>query len=622
MPRTLALALLGASLLATLPLPGFAQTATTAAPADLIAPLVRGPMSGALAAARASENWQEHDGHTISVADLETFYAPAGHTPQWTDAARLSALVSELETLADDGLLPADYALDALRNARDQGSSADATQAACTDLLASRAYLQALMHLRYGRLDPAKAEKFFVADESGYYPDRMAIVRLGLEHLADPQAAFAAARPQHHAYTTLRSAYARLRKQFEVQAKVPRVPAGPPLSAGMRDQRTPILRDRLMQFGYTGTAPTTNTDPRVVDEPLVEAIARFQREHGLKADGVAGRGTLAALNATQADRRSQLLVNLERQRWIGAHLASMGNEYLLVDIAGAITTYVRDGNTAWEGRSAIGRPARATPQVRSVITHFDVNPTWTIPPTILRQDKLPIIRRDPGYLARNRMRVFNSAGQQVSPGAVNWNNPGSYSIRQDAGPGNALGRVILRFPNPFAVFLHDTPSQGVFARDNRSVSSGCVRVEGAPSLVEELLVQGGMAREKVQAALAGKRTQRLNLANPVPLLMAYWTADVSPSGRIDYRNDVYDLDAKLLRALRAPRPLADACAHPPAPLPAPAAAPMVPRPAPQAPRAAPTSAHLPDHGNFMPSPADTPGGAPPETLPAFGGGNN
>ena len=616
MPRTLALALLGASLLATLPLPGFAQTATTAAPADLIAPLVRGPMSGALAAARASENWQEHDGHTISVADLETFYAPAGHTPQWTDAARLSALVSELETLADDGLLPADYALDALRNARDQGSSADATQAACTDLLASRAYLQALMHLRYGRLDPAKAEKFFVADESGYYPDRMAIVRLGLEHLADPQAAFAAARPQHHAYTTLRSAYARLRKQFEVQAKVPRVPAGPPLSAGMRDQRTPILRDRLMQFGYTGTAPTTNTDPRVVDEPLVEAIARFQREHGLKADGVAGRGTLAALNATQADRRSQLLVNLERQRWIGAHLASMGNEYLLVDIAGAITTYVRDGNTAWEGRSAIGRPARATPQVRSVITHFDVNPTWTIPPTILRQDKLPIIRRDPGYLARNRMRVFNSAGQQVSPGAVNWNNPGSYSIRQDAGPGNALGRVILRFPNPFAVFLHDTPSQGVFARDNRSVSSGCVRVEGAPSLVEELLVHaGGMERAKVQSALAGKRTQRLNLANPVPLLMAYWTASVSPSGRIDYRNDVYDLDAALARALRAPRPLSTHCAVPP-PLPAPATTPA-PQPTPLP---APTPAS-PGHGDFMPVPA-VPDAAPADSLPTLGGGNS
>jgi murein L,D-transpeptidase YcbB/YkuD len=260
-----------------------------------------------------------------------------------------------------------------------------------------------------------------------------------------------------------------------------------------------------------------------------------------------GPATRAALNVPVAARIDQLRVNLERGRWL---LHDIPEQAVVVDIAGYKAYYLRRGERVWEASVQVGTPYRSTPIFRSDITYVTFNPTWTVPPTIYRQDLLPKIRRDPAYLAKNHMRVLTPTGSEIDPATVDWNRPGNIMLRADAGPGNPLGRVVIRFPNAHAVYMHDTPSAALFGRSQRAFSSGCIRVERPLELTELLLNdQKRWNRAGIDAAIATGRTRHVDLAQPVPLLLGYWTADVLASQRIVFKPDIYDKDAPLLAAL-------------------------------------------------------------------------
>lgn len=483
-----------------------------------------------------------------SADALVRFYDRRAHAPAWSEPRRLAELLAQLETLADDGLRPDDYALEALRRyARLPSPGIDAR--ACADLLASRAYLDALTHLAFGRLDRADVEPLW---RFGPSPRAAIDERLTLDAASgvdDVATLFARARPALPAYHALRAAYAALRDNGTA-TDPPTVPDGPLLRPGARTPRVVALRERLVAGGYA----SSHGDPSErYDDLLVAAVVAFQRDHGLEPDGLVGPATLAALNASHADRLAQLQANLERLRWLAGDLQE---RMVLVDIAGATITYYRDGVPAWSARTQVGRPARPTPLVKSQITHFTFNPTWTIPPTILRRDKLPEIRRDPEYLARNQIRVLDHDGNEIDPATVDWERPGAVLLRQDAGEHNALGQVAIRFPNPYAVYLHDTPSQRLFTRTQRTFSSGCVRVERAMELVDLLLEEAGTVdRERIATLLASGHTRNVSLPRPVPLLMAYWTVAVEDDGTVRLRPDPYGQDAAIARALAAAPPV-------------------------------------------------------------------
>ena len=272
----------------------------------------------------------------------------------------------------------------------------------------------------------------------------------------------------------------------------------------------------------------------------------------MTSDGAVGAATRAAMNVPVSARIDQLRVNLERARWV---LHEIKGEFVLVDIAGFDVAYFRNDEPIWTSKVVVGRPYRETPVFKSEITYVVLNPTWTIPPGILAKDTLPAVRRDPAYLTRHRIRVIDGNGREVSPSAVDWSryrNSVPYQLVQDPGPDNSLGLVKIMFPNPYLVYLHDSPAKALYDRDERAFSSGCIRVAKPFELTELVLNDPEhWNAEAIQAAIATGKTRTVNLAKPVPVLILYWTAQPRPDGQVLFRNDVYARDPQTLAALNS-----------------------------------------------------------------------
>jgi murein L,D-transpeptidase YcbB/YkuD len=295
------------------------------------------------------------------------------------------------------------------------------------------------------------------------------------------------------------------------------------------------------------------------DAELEDAVRRFQLRHELLVDGLVGKRTLAAMNVPVEARIDQLRVNLERARWVFRDLEP---RFLLVNIA-RFRVLLRDGSEVrWSTRAVVGRPYRQTPVFRATMTHLELNPSWTVPPTIFREDLLPQIRRDPGVLERRRMQLFEWSGQEIDPWTVDWQrvsgNRPPYFIRQAPGPYNPLGRVKSMYPNPHQVYMHDTPERELFSRAERSFSSGCIRIQ-RPLELAQLLLEGSAAElARMDAALRSGETVTIRLPRPIPVLTLYGTA-VPEDGRIHFASDIYGRDGSVLAALdaspgAAPRP--------------------------------------------------------------------
>lgn len=482
---------------------------------------------------------------------LADFYTQRHDAPAWADSDNVDQLFAGLASMEADGLLPQDYGLDALRNIWQAPGFKDAgpAQHADFDLMATRAYMTALVQLARGKVDPTRLDPVWNIDPLAIDPQQgLAMLETSINERSVDQA-FAMARPQNPLYAQLRDGLAKLRATA-ANGDWPTVPDGPSLKPGMQDPRVTALRSRLVAGGYLDATLAHGTH---FDNAVADAVKRFQRDHYLDVDGAVGTDTLAALNVPISQRIGQVRANLERARWL---LHALPSTFVVVDVAGFKVSFYRDGNPVWKSRVQVGKPYRSTPIFRSDITYITFNPTWTIPPTILKNDVLPKIRANPSYLANNRIRVLDSAGNTLSAGSVNWSNPRGITLRQDAGPGNSLGQVVIRFPNSFAVYLHDTPHQELFSKAKRDTSSGCIRVEHPLDLVQLLFNDDEKwNRDAIDARIATGKTQNVTLPTTVPILLAYWTVDIDDDGRLAFKNDIYGRDAPLLAALDKPQML-------------------------------------------------------------------
>lgn len=455
----------------------------------------------------------------------------------WSVDDRYRRLLAALDDLATDGLNPDDYGVARLRQWSQESPAA-------REQVATRGYLLALLHLYRGKVDPVALDaRWNFASGKPALDELLQEARMAAER-GEPAAAFNFARPVRPEYNLLRTALARYRG-IARDGGWPQVPSGKALRPGKTDPRVQVLRQRLQVAGLASYQP--QRDPAFFDDELARATMRFQREAYLEADGVVGPSTLAALNLPVADRIDRLRANLERMRWM--HDPGTG-PMVVVDIAGFRIAYMRDGKPVWTSRVQVGRSYRSTPVFRSKVTHLTLNPTWTVPPTIMAKDVLPKIRKNRSYLKKNRLKVYSADGRALSASSVNWWRPGNIVLRQQAGDGNSLGQLAIRFPNPYAVYLHDTPHKELFESSQRAFSSGCIRVENVHELAVLLLDDAAnWSRAGLDAAIAEGKTRQVDLVVPVPILLAYWTVDVAADGYVSFKADIYERDKPLVAVL-------------------------------------------------------------------------
>jgi murein L,D-transpeptidase YcbB/YkuD len=484
-----------------------------------------------------------------ATRSLATLYELHGFQPFW-DSPRLAKLLDVVHASATDGLTPADYHLATLERLAGRVDRAP-LDTAQLDLLATDAYTELLYHLYFGKVDPASIDSRWNFERRQMEESDAVQFVLGAMTAADIASAIDKVRPDHWMYQGMAKALADYRR-IESAGDWPTIADGPTLRRGVADPRVAALRLRLSASGDDSGASTGGA---VFDEDLEAALKRFQARHFLSPDGVVGPGTRRELNVSVVQRIDQIRVNLERARWV-LHQSADG-EFVIVDVAGFEVRYVRDRTVIWRTRAQVGQPYRQTPIFRSAIDEVVFNPTWTVPPGILGKDILPAVKRDPSYLEKRGLRVIDRNGRPVNQADIDFARYTAatfpFMIRQDPGPSNALGRVKIMFPNPYLVYLHDTPSQALFEREHRAFSSGCIRTEGPLELAELLLANPDRwGRAAIAAAVASGTTRTIRLPKPVPVLLLYWTVDRDDQGAIVFKPDPYGRDAKLLKALDLP----------------------------------------------------------------------
>lgn len=522
----------------------------SAAPDDVVGQAIQATLEPLQSAFPPLLTSRKHQRADINRVVLD-FYSHRNYRAAWTNGRDVTQLLKSLNDTETDGLVPADFRTAELAEAQlaMQATAPTPTQSAAFDIGLTRTYITALLQLRRGKVDPSRLDFHWNFDPVGVDPREDVNSFFAALDDHDVARAFAQAPPQEAVYRSMREALAQLR-QVRDAGGWPKVPEGQSLKPGMDSAAVTQLRARLAAGGYLEPHKGKRND---YDDKVIAAVKRYQFEQYLGADGVAGAATLAALNVPVEARIDQVRVNMERARWL---LYKLKGTFVVVDIAGYKVALYRDGQPIWRSRVQVGKPFRSTPVFQSEITYITFNPTWTVPPTILVKDMLPKIQQNPDYLAANRIRVLDRAGNVLDPSSVDWYNARGLTLRQDAGPENSLGQVAIRFPNDYAIYLHDTPHRELFAKSMRATSSGCIRVENPLQLVELLFNDPKRWNsEGIQKQLANGRTENIRLPVKVPVLLAYWTVDMSNEGRVTFKPDVYGYDAPVLRQLNLPSKL-------------------------------------------------------------------
>ena len=325
----------------------------------------------------------------------------------------------------------------------------------------------------------------------------------------------------------------------------PVVPAEKVLKIGMQDPIVVVLRQRLAISGDLPpeAAAGASGGSASFDSYVDAAVKRFQARHGIQPDGVLGSSSYAALNIPAHLRLTQLANNLTRLK--GFLSKPLPARFVMVNIPAASVEVVENGVVIQRHTAVVGKVDRPSPIVNSHITEINFHPFWTVPASIIKKDLIPLMQKDPTYLATWKIRVFDKKGQEVPPEQINWqtDDATNYMFKQDPGDQNSLGIVKINFPSPEGVYMHDTPHKGTFNDDYRFDSSGCVRIQNIRELIAWILRDTpGWDANRVEAELRGNDRLDVKVLAPIDLHWVYITAWSTTDGIVNFRNDIYNLD--------------------------------------------------------------------------------
>jgi murein L,D-transpeptidase YcbB/YkuD len=479
----------------------------------------------------------------LDLTSLRQFYGNGDFRPVWTggsDSSNAELAQSALEAAEREGLNPSEYHAKELHQLG-RHSAWDATR---YELLLTDGVLKYAHDVRLGRVPPNAVHNDVELPAQDF--DSAAVLKTALANGTLSQF-LADLAPPHMEYVQLRDALETYRKiagkggwlVLPVSAIADLEPSSPAFAA---------LRARLAVEDSALDRPGQTGD----DIAVLQALIHFQARHGLEPDGKLGPRTLEALNVPVATRITQISANMERWRWLPR---SFEPNFITVNVPDATLIAVRDSKVILVSRVVVGKPGGPTPILRATATAVTVNPAWDVPMSIARREFLPQLRRDPTYLTREHIMIVGAPAGDPSGEKIPWAKISArefnFHLRQSPGAGNALGRVKFEMPNKFGVYLHDTPSTGAFARSDRDLSHGCLRVERILALASVALDgDSTVALNTLNQIIAAGKTERRPLASALPVYVLYWTAFVDDAGVLEFRRDLYGRDARLLAALK------------------------------------------------------------------------
>lgn len=485
----------------------------------------------------------------IAVLDLvNNFYQYNDYQPAWKKQSMIDILLKAIDDSKRLGLSPVDYHLAAIKSRIDGGLNVTDEQRAQLDIILTDSLLRLVYHLTFGKVVPGELDPDWNFKREFLTSDPVATLHYTMRSETNLKKLLEKNTKLGPFYQKLVKALAQYR-QIQKSGGWKMIPAGDVTKPGMKDPRIPLLKARLQASGDLKPTSIDATDYAYNSE--VEAgVKIFQQRHNLETDGIIGKGTLAQMNVPVEHRIEQIRANLERIRWVKHNL---GDEFVLVNIAGYKVYYIRDNKLIWQSRVQVGKDYRKTPVFRDDIKYLVFNPTWTVPPTILSKDILPKLKKDPTYLQKKNMNVVDSKGNIINSSQFDWSTMTAkkfpYMIRQEPGAKNALGQVKIMFPNKHFIYLHDTPSKSNFSRAERAFSSGCIRVQNPFELVELLLKDSDQwNQERFQEILDTGKLKNVNLPETVPVLLLYFTAQMN-DGRVIFFSDIYKRDEKVIQGL-------------------------------------------------------------------------
>lgn len=477
---------------------------------------------------------------------MKAFYESRGFEPAWIQSSffgqqKAQAILAVLENSWTHGLNPNQYHINEIRQLMDEAKGADRFQ---LDLVISDALV------RYGRdMSAMRVNPRRIGQRSRYWRKPLRGIDI-LDYVAtssDVKSAMRNMAPKGKLYKKLQEELNRLYQTPATEKdKISRIKIKSVVRPGANNKAVLSIRNRM---GYK--AESAPQGAYYYDDQLAQAVMAFQKAHGLKPDGIVGRQTVKLMNITREDKIDQVLANLERLRWVEQNKPS---RYIMVNVPSATLWAVENEKVKLEMPVVVGRPKRPTNIFSTQVTGIRYNPTWTVPPTIKRDDYLPKLREDPYYLSDRGIELMDG-NMTVDPGQIDWNSKtwsevNAMRMVQGSGTGNPLGRVRFLMDNPFNIYLHDTTTKSYFKRSDRALSSGCIRLEKPIELADFVLnPNSNWSASKRDAILQRGKLTEIRAEEPLPVYILYQTVWLGDRNQIIYGADIYGHDKRLIKAL-------------------------------------------------------------------------
>jgi murein L,D-transpeptidase YcbB/YkuD len=473
---------------------------------------------------------------------VKLYYQKLNFHEIWYLEENRKDLINEIKFCYQEGLNPEDYEIGIIEDLENKRANLKDNEIVKYDILLTETFEKLANHLHSGKLNPKE-----LYDDWDLKPKEIALSSLLEKAIKGKRIAstFKELKPKHIVYQLLKKSLVEIDKlpnvNFEKIAVKDKIVINDTLPEMVK------IKNRLAYWKDFKNKDSVVT--WVYDSLTFNAVKRFQTRHGLAPDGVIGIGTLKALNTTKSERIEQIFANLERWRW---YPNDLGEKYLIANIPDYMLHYVKNNDTISSHKIIVGKQKRKTPILTSKLSNFVFYPTWTVPPTIIKEDLTPAAIKSRHYFSSTRITIYNSQGQEVSPQSWNPAKAKSYRYVQKPGPENSLGLVKFNFVNRHSVYLHDTNHRDYFSKTFRSLSSGCVRVENPMVLTKQILTEinpekwsGG----EIDSILKQEKTKTVSVKDTVNIYLFYWTSWLE-NGKLQFRDDIYELDKALFEKLR------------------------------------------------------------------------